>query len=122
MDINQSEREQAEQLLMEWYQWAKRWRPFLGMPRVSAYCRESRTSRQYEDEAGDDRVYANEMRAVQWCVNELPYSMQQAIGTEMRNREVGVRVWRNMAEASYEEALTVVMLKFRVRQLFVHIA
>lgn len=106
---------------MEWYQWTKRWRPFLGVPRVSAYCRESRSSRQYDEGAGDDRVYRNEMKAVEWCVNELPMPLQMAIGTEMRNREVGVRVWRNQSGAGYEEAMTAVMLKFRIRQLFAYV-
>ena len=117
MDNKLNEHEQAEQLLMEWYQWTKRWRPALGAPRVSVYCRESRTSRQYEMGVEDDRVYVAEMTAVEWCVNTLPLHLQQSIGTEMRNREVGARVWRG--GGSYQEAMTAVISKFKARHLFV---
>ncbi len=104
-----TDRELTEQLLMDWYRWSRSWRPALGAPRVSPYCRQSRTSRQYDEDAGFDRVFLHEMETVDWCVGELPLPLQQAIGIEMRNREVRSRVWRSAASGRYAEALAAVM-------------
>ncbi len=100
-----SERERAEQLLMDWYRWSRSSRPALGAPRSSPYCRQSRTSRQYDEDSGFDRVFLHEMETVEWCVGELPVALQQAIGVEMRNRETGARVWRGGMGGRYAEAL-----------------
>lgn len=95
----------AEQLLSDWYRWTRSWRPALGVPRVAPSCRQSRTSRQYDEDAGFDRVFLHEMEVVDWCVGELELPLQQAIGSEMRNQEVGVRVWRSPSQERYGEAL-----------------
>jgi len=108
-----NEREQVEQLLIDWYRWSKRWRPHLGAPRVSVYCRQSRTSRQYDEDAEDERVFIHEMKAVEWCVNELPIPLQVAIGLEMRNREARAKVW--VGGGSYSEALSKVTVLFKKR-------
>lgn len=104
-----TDRELAEQLLMDWYRWSRSWRPALGAPRVAPYCRQSRTSRQYDEDAGFDRVFLHEMETLDWCVAELPLPLQQAIGIEMRNREVQARVWRSTQAGRYSEALSAVM-------------
>ncbi len=104
-----TDRELAEQLLTEWYRWSRSWRPALGAPRVSPYCRQSRTSRQYDEDAGFDRVFLHEMETVDWCIGELPLPLQQAIGIEMRNREVHARVWRSPQPCLYGSALESVM-------------
>lgn len=109
--------ELAEQLLTDWYRWSRSWRPALGAPRVSPYCRQSRTSQQYDEDAGFDRVFLHEMETVDWCLGELPLSLQQAIGIEMRNREVQARVWRCSRPARYGEALAAVIQLLAVRGL-----
>lgn len=110
-----TDRELTEQLLMDWYRWSRSWRPALGAPRVSPYCRQSRTSRQYDEDAGFDRVFLHEMETVDWCVGELPLPLQQAIGIEMRNREVKARVWRSSQPVGYGEALIAVTRLLELR-------
>jgi hypothetical protein len=115
-----SETEQADVMLMEWYRWSKAYRPNLGAQRIAPYCRQSVSSKQYE-EASDlthDRVYQNEMHAVEYCVDALAVPLQQAIGSEMRNREVKAKVWRDPGNASYREALEAVVPVMRKRGLF----
>jgi len=116
----QSDREKADALLIEWYRWSKAYRPALGAPRIAPYCRESTTSKQY-DSASDlshDRVYQNEMKAVDYCMDAIAVDMQQAIGTEMRNREARAKVWRSPSQASFSAALDAVMAVMRKRGLF----
>ncbi len=110
-----TDREQAEQLLTDWYRWSRSWRPALGAPRVAPYCRQSRTSRQYDEDAGFDRVFLHEMEMVDWCVGELALPLQQAIGIEMRNRVVGAKVWQSSQSCRYGEALLAVMRLMTVR-------
>jgi hypothetical protein len=97
----QTDREIAESLLMDWYRWSAAYRPKLGAPRVAPYCQQSVSSKQYDDPA--DAI-------------EVP--MQQAIGCEMRNREVNARVWRCPGATSYAVALDAVMGVMRKRGLF----
>jgi hypothetical protein len=116
----QSDKEKADTLLMEWYRWTKLYRPNLGAPKIAPYCKQSQSSKQYED-ASDlthDRVYQNEMKAVDFCVDAIAVPMQQAIGTEMRNREVRAKVWRDSGNRQYSDALALVMVVMRKRGLF----
>lgn len=115
-----SDKEQADTLLLEWFRWAKQWRPNLGAPRIAPYCRQSESSKQYDDAADltHDRVYQKEMENVEWCVDALAVPLQQAIGTEMRNREVNAKVWRNPANRSYSEALEAIVPVMKKRGLF----
>jgi len=116
----QSDKEKADTLLIEWYRWSKQWRPNLGAPKIAPYCKQSQTSKQYDDTADltNDRVYQNEMKAVDYCLDAIEVSMQQAIGTEMRNREVNARVWRSPSNRSYAQALEAIMPVMRKRGLF----
>ena len=84
---NQTIWHHADQLLWEWFDWSRRWQPRLGAPRVSPYCRQSRTSRQYDEYASYDDVFKGEMEAVEKCVEQLSLNHRQAIVTEMRKRE-----------------------------------
>ena len=115
-----SDREIADSLLIEWHQWCRIWRPNLGAPRIAPYCKESTTSKQYDDPADltHDRVYQSQMKAVDYCVDAIAVAMQQAIGNEMRNREVKCKVWRSVGNATYKEALDTVLPVMRRRGLF----
>lgn len=115
-----SDREIADNLLMEWYRWTKQWRPKLGAPRVAPYCQQATSNKQYDDPADltHDKVYQNEMAAVDFCVDAIEVSMQQAIGTEMRNREVKRQVWRSPSNKTYTEALMVILPVMKKRGLF----
>jgi hypothetical protein len=116
----QSDREKADSLLIEHHRWSAAYRPNLGAPKISPYCRESMTSKQYDDPADltHDKVYQNEMKAVDYCLDTLPVPMQQAIGTEMRNRVATARVWRSPSNVSFAAALDAVIPVMRKRGLF----
>jgi hypothetical protein len=116
----QTNRERADALLYEWYRWSKPWRPALGAPKLAPYCREAQISKQY-DQAADlthDQVYQNEMKAVAFCVYELVTPMQQAIGCEMKNREVKSTVWRCPGASSFAAAMDAILPVMRKRGLF----
>jgi hypothetical protein len=116
----QTDKEIADALLLEWYYWADLYRPKLGAPRVSPYCKDSRTSKQYDDPAdlSRDKVYQNQMEAVDYCIDAIAVPMQQAIGIEMKNRVAKAAVWRSPSGASYVEALFVIMPVMRKKGLF----
>ncbi|MGZ3235775.1 MAG: hypothetical protein ACXU8A_00195 [Burkholderiaceae bacterium] len=116
----QSDKEIADSLLIEWYRWSKVWRPKLGAPRVAPYCQQSTTSKQYDDPSDltYDKVYQDQMKAVDFCMDAIEVAMQQAIGTEMRNREANAKVWRSPINQSYASALFVIMPVMRKRGLF----
>jgi hypothetical protein len=116
----QSNKEIAESLLMEWHRWADRYRPKLGAPRVSPYCQQSVTSKQYDDPAdlAHDKVYQSQMQAVDFCVSAIAVPMQQAIGCEMKNRACGAKVWRCPGATNFGVALDAVMVVMRKRGLF----
>lgn len=114
------ERQLADELLVEWHDWTASYRPALGMDRVSASCREARSSRQYEDstEASCGRLHKNEMESVAYCVYQLPVPQQIAIGIEMKNRASRAKVWRSEGAATFPEALEAICPIMRRRGLF----
>jgi hypothetical protein len=115
-----SDKEIADSLLMEWFRWCERWRPKLGAPRTAPYCQQFTTSKQYDDPADltHDKVYQNQMKAVDFCVGAIAVPMQQAIGTEMRNRQVNAKVWRDPGNKTYSEALLAILPVMKKRGLF----
>lgn len=117
----QTDRETADTLLIEWYRWSKTWRPPLGAPRVTVCCREYRQDEKHNDdseESTNERLHRKEMEAVEYCVDTLPVPLQQAIGTEMRNREVKAKVWRDSGNRKYTEALVMIVPAMKKRGLF----
>lgn len=113
-------REIADQLLTEWHRWSASWRPDLGVPGCAPECRQSRSSRQWDntDEIVDGICLKTEMDAVQWCFDALAFPFQNAIAIEMKNREVKAQVWRSRMGKTYAEALDAVMPIMRKKGLF----
>lgn len=110
----------ADQLLERWYYYTSIWRPNLGVPRIAPYCKQSKSSRQYE-ESSDLSVNATtkkELEDIDWCVAHLEMKHSAAIGIEMKNRQVQRKVWRCAHASSYVEALHAVMPIMRGRGLF----
>jgi hypothetical protein len=103
-----TDRAQTQQLLIEWYDWSKKLRMRLGYMPVSCGCLESPSSRQWDStQEIVDELYQHEtMEAIDWCVNELPSPMQNAIGVEMRNLEVGRQVRRPVMGGNYHDAIS----------------
>ena len=116
LEIN-DEVKQADQLLTEWYYWAMSWRPNLGCPRIAPYCRQSKTSRQYDEEDGNEELHRFEMEAVERCISKLTVQFQQTIKIEMCNREVKAKLWRNCWGISYLEVLYVAIPMLRSQGL-----
>jgi hypothetical protein len=114
------ERQLADELLVEWHDWTDSYRPALGMDRVSASCREARSSRQYEDStsASCGRLHTNEMQSVAFCVDQLPIPQRVAIGIEMKNRISRAKVWRSDNADTYQNALVAICPLMRRRGLF----
>lgn len=110
----------ADELLVEWHDWTDQYRPALGVDRVSASCREARSSRQYEDstEASCGRLHTNEMQSVAFCVHQLPVPQQIAIGLEMKNRLSRARVWRSDHADTYVNSLAAIRPLMKKRGLF----
>lgn len=109
-----SDREIADNLLIEWYRWSKSWRPHLGAPRIAPYAKDYRQDEKHNEESDDySAVHRKEMQAVAFCMSAIEVGMQQAIGTEMRNREVKQRVWRDRSNQTFDVALNAVYPKMR---------
>lgn len=115
-----TDREFADSLLFEWYLWSKPWRPNLGAPKAVSCCSLFTTSKQYDDpeELLDDKVYQNQMSTVDFCMGTIAVNMQQAIGTEMKNREVKAKVWRDQGGQTYQVALDLILPVMRTKGLF----
>ncbi len=109
--------EKAEFLLMEWHAWSASYRPALGAPRVAPYCQEATSGRQYQDstEASCGRLHDNEMKSVAFCVDQLTFQHQCAIGIEMKYRAAKYKVWHHQ---QYPAALAAILPIMRKRGLF----
>lgn len=109
----------ADALLWEWYLYSKSWRPPLGMPGCDPACRQAKTSRQYDTttEIVEDVCRRIEMESVEWCHDELNGVHRNAIGIEMKNREVKAKVWRSPVGAKYEEAIVAIIPFMRKKNL-----
>jgi hypothetical protein len=113
----------ADELLLEWWHWSRQWKPKLGVPRISPACRESGSNRQWDNssEISDEYERRTTMEAVKWCVESLPYEYDQAIGIEMRNREVNAKVWRPAVQVqcniTYEQAISRIIPKMKEKCL-----
>jgi hypothetical protein len=96
MVMTRDESEQIEELLMNWYEWARAYRPALGAPRVSAYARGADSSDVYadSDEIGA-RIAASEAEAVDACLNELPWQARSAVGLHTARMASDAKVLRN---------------------------
>jgi hypothetical protein len=112
-----SDMEQADTWLVEWHRWSKAYRPHLGAPRIAPYCRQFVSSDQYDEDASEDRLHKIQMVAVEQSVDALSREHQQAIYTEMRNREVRCQVWRSPTNGRYRDALQAIVVQMRKRFL-----
>lgn len=111
-----SDREIADSLLCEWFRWSKAWRPALGSPRISPYAKGYTGDERHNEAAEDDKYAAahkREMEAIQYCVDTLPLPLRQSVGTEMRNREVKAKVWRDSSNREFSEALQALLPAMR---------
>ncbi len=109
----------ADRLLERWHYYTSIWRPNLGTPRIAPYCKQSKSSRQYEQisDLNANSMSKKELEDIDYCVAKLETRHSAAIGIEMKNRQVGARVWRCERASSYGEALGAVMPFMRIKGL-----
>ena len=124
--MTQDESAQIEDLLMDWYSWAKAYRPALGGPRVSAYCRGARAGDVHSDtDEVDARLAAVKAEQVDVCLNELSWQHRAAVGIHTANREARQQVYRNprmngqQQHEAYQQAKLALLPKLRRRGLIV---
>jgi hypothetical protein len=110
----------ADNLLESWYYYSLSYRPNLGVPRIAPYCKQSKSSRQYETVADltDQHMRKDLAEAVEFCVDQLALNHRSAIGIEMKNRAVKARVWSCKSASTYVEALAAVLPIMRAKGLF----
>jgi hypothetical protein len=113
-------REKADLLLIEWYDWSRGYRPNLGVPGCAPECRSATSSRQWDSTTDITRETCDRstMESVQFCYDSIPFDYQNAIGIEMRNRLVVAAVWRSPRGTTYEQALELIIPEMLKSGLF----
>ncbi len=112
--------ELADELLREWYDWSRQWRPDLDVPHLAPYCREAKSGGGWEDDSEimDEVFHRNTMEAIDFCVNSLPPEYGLAIGLEMRKRRRGAREWRSGCRGvSYKMAVAAILPMLKKKYL-----
>lgn len=132
MTFTVSEAQKADELLLEYHDYSKQWRPPLGAPGASAACRQAKSSRQWEDstEASCGGLFKEQMDAIEFCLNQLAPAISLVIQTEMKNRadrrdawieRGGPKVWRQRdvyPSLAYVDARSLLIPIMRKRCLF----
>ncbi|ARQ46271.1 hypothetical protein [Oxalobacter formigenes] len=112
--------ELADELLRDWYDWSRQWRPDLDMPHLAPYCREAKSAGGWEGDSDimEESFHRNTMEAIDFCVNSLPPEYSLAIGLEMRKRRGAAREWRNGCRGvSYKMAVAAILPKLKAKYL-----
>jgi hypothetical protein len=121
-DIIYTDSDIADELLRDWHSWSASYRPSLGVPRVAPYCHEHVSSRQFDDstDASCSRLHDDQMKAVEFCVDQLTLAYRQCIGIEMLNRAAKAKVWRTSIGpiAAYSDAINAILPIMKKRGLF----
>lgn len=94
--MTQTQSDEIEALLLEWYRWTRAQRELLGYSRVSPMFRGADSSDVHD--TGDDvdaRIHAATAESVDFCVNQLDMYQSAAIQVHCRNAEAGNAVHRN---------------------------
>jgi len=94
--MTQDESEQLEDLIMVWYRWTIRYRPALGVPRVSVYGKGSGSPDHYADaDEIDQRIDDGKAEQVDVCLDCLPWQQRSAIDIHACRKVSGISVMRN---------------------------
>ncbi|MDN7917644.1 hypothetical protein QZM99_06020 [Burkholderia gladioli] len=96
--MTESESEQIEELLREWYRWQIRQSHAITLSHYfrtgDLTCQGYVTPTSMEDEEDPYRTADDaQSEQVQLCVSELTVEQRAAISTSMRNKECGATVW-----------------------------
>lgn len=96
-DIDQQRQlaEHINSLLSQWHAWSSHQIPVHGFPTVNATCRQSRTSRQYDDQNGGLDAHIDQvlMEAVDSVIDAIPQPWRTALAFQARNLHQNASVW-----------------------------
>ena len=113
-----------EEYFMIWYDYERAYRPHLGAPRVSTYCRGAQASEVHDDR--DEAEYRYEKmiaETVSACMDELPWQQRSAITIRCEARKSGASVIRNPRmtieehHQQYQAGKLAIFLMPRMREL-----
>lgn len=81
--------------LCRWHAWSRAHVHSTGFYGVNPACRQSRASRQYDDENGslDAHIESVEMEAVDAVMDAIPQPWRTALSVQARNLYTGASVW-----------------------------
>lgn len=113
-----------EGYLMIWYDYERAYRPHLGAPRVSTYCRGAQASEVHDDRDEADYRYEKMIaETVSACMDELPWQQRSAITIRCESRKTGASVIRNPRmtieehQRQYQAGKLAIFLMPRMREL-----
>lgn len=82
-------------LLVDWHRWSSHYEVGKGYPSSNPACRQSRTSRQYDDENGalDAALHDSTMEAFDFAAHNVPQPWLTALQVQARNMASKAQVW-----------------------------
>ena len=84
-----------DSLLADWYKWSRHYRFGKGYPSCDVACRQSRTSRQYDDQNGalDGALDDSVMESFDAAMDRVEQPWRTALSFVAKNMHVRVAVW-----------------------------
>ena len=107
--------EHVNDLLASWHQWSSNYTLGHGFPSVNMNCRQSRTSRQYDDANGglDAHIDHLLMEAVDGVIDSIEQPWRTALSVQARNLATGYSVWTSPRLPSCRDARAVLVADAR---------
>lgn len=106
---------QLDNLLSQWHQWADKKIGVRGYNSKALVCGDFRVSRQYDDVSGalDDELDNTTMKAIDFCVTEMPEPHRSAIYALAKNLTTGHTVFLSPRLPKMKEARDMVIAQAR---------
>jgi hypothetical protein len=94
-DLQRRLAEHISDLLSQWHAWSSGHAMVYGFPTVNSSCRQSRSSRQYDDANGglDAHIDHVLMEAVDSVIDAIAEPWRTALSVQARNLNTGRQVW-----------------------------
>lgn len=107
--------ERINEWLYRWHAWSRAHVHSTGFYGVNPACRQSRASRQYDDENGglDAHIENVEMEAVDAVMDTIPQPWRTALSVQARNLYTGVSVWRSPRLPVSQQECAVLLMEAR---------
>ena len=114
----------ADKMLENWYYVTKKWREKLGYHKISPYCKNFKSSRQYQDAnyITFSTLSQDEFNKIDLCVDQLSLYEKSAIEREMYKRydtrKRPKETWELALNVKYQHALDAIIVLFEKRGMF----